>query len=631
MFLLCSTARWVLIMARTKFAEDGAATWSLSEARAMRRCSVREWKQIPSHGFLVLPTAGYRRDSAVVAIVLVELCVDGGGVQARKRNDPVIGDRPPALDLHDRISLPISSAVQLTLGLVATFNAFQPRRALRKYANRNRIALAPWLQKLRYGAFTIICTILKRLLASDPAVLTYLKRTLRHVRSLHLHLVELPAVALQNVFKTLRPPRFSCSARCVRGHRSQGWGAPGLGLGFAASHQVIPRGRSISQRVSDSARALYHPPIQSCALCLVIASRVCRGARLHLHVLQFGARWRNSQHALHPFDATTFSWCARLPRGPVYACGTAPSSRSAALQETRTRISGSRGRPTESIIAYLVSSGARQLPLQYLQASKYHHAWPARWTIVFPLPPLCAVRHAIQAIHPPEKQMICYFTSTRRGLDVLLLKLRLKSEFYQFALPPYTQGTRGATGTRARTVLSRGVGGRCYRPHPARSRLSCTEQAPELDIVIAMAVHWCGRGVGRGGVSAVVSDAYGGYIMPRARELRWGFYLAFKGDICPRLIHRVLCARPGTISTEVGEIGTRRETGSCWRGGQRRSSRVEAASVGLWSRGIDKLQCRTNIAAVSTDHRHQRRRMRTEDEVLDDRGIKIDSGVKFNA
>ncbi|KAJ7706604.1 hypothetical protein B0H16DRAFT_1704383 [Mycena metata] len=76
-----------------------------------------------STGFLVLPTAGYRRES----IVSVELSVDGGGA------------------FHAELFLchtQISSTAQFSLGLVSTSNAFQPRRALRKYANRNAPEIA---------------------------------------------------------------------------------------------------------------------------------------------------------------------------------------------------------------------------------------------------------------------------------------------------------------------------------------------------------------------------------------------------------------------------------------------------------------------------------------------------------
>ncbi|KAJ7714811.1 hypothetical protein B0H16DRAFT_1742419 [Mycena metata] len=287
-------------------------------------------------------------------------------VQARKRNDPVIGDCPLVLHLHDRISsLPygrllclrrelflcctqISLAVPLSRGLVSASNHVPaslrtPQLEVRKPQSYK---FAPWLEKSRPGY--------------DPAILKYLKRTLpRGPLSIESHSLW-----------TLAPSK-------------------------------LPPGRSISQRVSDSVRASSHPSIQSCAPCLVLALRLCCGAYCKLHVFRFCAR--------------SLGICPPSLRCSDFLVARVSSSRSSACVPERHASHHPRARcltgPTHSNIGF---SGERDLP------------WLDRNLEPDPCILISAIfsPRAVTAVPsglslPWQTDETCYFTSTRSRAEII--------------------------------------------------------------------------------------------------------------------------------------------------------------------------------------------------------------------
>ncbi|KAJ7745134.1 hypothetical protein B0H16DRAFT_1693067 [Mycena metata] len=279
---------------------------------------------------------------------------------------------------------------------------------------------------------------------------------------------------------------------------------------WTLAQSKLPRGHGISQRVSDSTL-----PRRPTVISTSFGSAGALGIRPQsLRCNDFVvARATSSRLGVQ---------CMRAGMP-----GTRPS---AALAEPHTRISRSpaSASATESLALARSRFGARPLHLN-----------------IRDLLTACGHRRAVCAIPPlaNRRNMLLHFDVVKGGNNKtahhLLTRMRtcadhalgarhrrcckLKLKFYQLALPLcHTRGTRGPVShfDELRTSAPRmidwdarsygTVERSCwYWPHPARSRLGCTQQPAGLDIVIAMVVYHPPRAIDRSVEGAVVGISLG--------------------------------------------------------------------------------------------------------------------------
>ncbi|KAJ7735486.1 hypothetical protein B0H16DRAFT_1695638 [Mycena metata] len=487
-------------LARTKLAEDEAATRSLSEsARTMRRRSGLKWKQMTGR------SASCR-----------QAFVRGVKLQDTARDVSISENRKVSGCTHQ---------------LAAKSPESIPRK-LKPNARTRNLPLVFWCcptAGYREESIVSVRWRRERKSAFDAEIFLVTHRSLQRYR-VGIHLQRVPASPRTSQLQKSRYVLASDPAFVMS--------APARGRLNIESHShwtlaqsKLPRGHGISQRVSDSTL-----PRRPTVISTSFGSAGALGIRPpSLRCNDFVvARATSSRLGVQ---------CMRAGMP-----GTRPS---AALAEPHTRISRSAASAsaTESLALARSRFGARPLHLN-----------------IRDLLTACGHRRAVCAIPPlaNRRNMLLHFDVVKGGNNKtahhLLTRMRtcadhalgarhrrcckLKLKFYQLALPLcHTRGTRGPVShfDELRTSAPRmidwdarsygTVERSCwYWPHPARSRLGCTQQPAGLDIVIAMVV----RCVVMACLLSPATRTAGISCPARARqicgwrELPWGFHSGLK-------------------------------------------------------------------------------------------------------